>query len=78
MERVGHKDKERLMNIFRRFVVRTDLRLIAKAMKFRNKWKKRKVSAVDCIGYFMAKDLGVKFLTGDKEFKGMKNVEFVR
>ena len=33
---------------------------------------------VDCIGYMTAKRLGVKFLTGDREFEGMDNVEFVK
>ena len=32
----------------------------------------------DCIGYIIAKRLGMKFLTGDKEFEGFENVEFVK
>jgi len=51
---------------------------IEEAMKFRLKWKDRKVSVPDCIGYIMAKRLGVKFLTGDKEFENMENVELVK
>jgi predicted nucleic acid-binding protein len=59
-------------------VLHTDLKWIEEAMKFRLKWKKRKVSMADCIGYIVAEKLGIKFLTGDKEFYGMENVEFVR
>ena len=51
---------------------------IEEAMKFRLEWKDRKVSVPDCIGYIMAKKLGIKFLTGDKEFKDLDNVEFVK
>lgn len=47
------------------------------ASKFKRKNKRLKLSYVDCIGYIMAKRRGVKFLTGDKAFKGMENVEFV-
>ncbi len=47
-------------------------------MQFRLKWKDRKVSIPDCIGYVMAKNLDIKFLTGDKEFEGLDNVEFVK
>jgi len=51
---------------------------IEEAMEFRLKWKDRKVSITDCIGYIMAKNLGIKFLTGDKEFENMENVEFIK
>jgi predicted nucleic acid-binding protein len=40
--------------------------------------KKRNVSAADCIGYMVAQSAGIKFLTGDKEFENMMNVEFVK
>ena len=51
---------------------------VKEAMEFRLKWKDRKVSITDCIGYIMSKKLGIKFLTGDKEFKDLENVEFVK
>lgn len=51
---------------------------IKEAMQFRLKWKDRKVSMTDCIGYIMSKKLGIKFLTGDKEFENLDNVEFVK
>ncbi len=40
--------------------------------------KNRKLSLPDCIGYVVAKRIGAKFLTGDKEFEKMSNVEFVK
>ena len=38
----------------------------------------KKLSMADCIGYISSLYTSVKFLTGDKEFEGMKNVEFVK
>jgi len=51
---------------------------IKEAMRFRLKWKDRGVSMTDCISYIMAQELGIKFLTGDKEFENMEDVEFVK
>jgi len=47
-------------------------------MTFRALNKKRNLSYVDCIGYIIAKQRNIKFLTGDKEFEYMENVEFVK
>ena len=47
-------------------------------MEFRVKNIKKDISITDYVGYFMAKNLGVKFLTGDKEFENFENVEFVK
>jgi predicted nucleic acid-binding protein len=41
------------------------------------KLKNKELSVPDCFGYVIAKRLKIKFLTGDKEFKNMDNVEFV-
>ena len=59
-------------------IVHADPEMIEEAMEFRLKWKDRGVSMTDCIGYIMAKRLGIKFLTGDKEFERLENVEFVK
>ena len=40
--------------------------------------RKQDLSMTDCVGYVVAKRLGVKFLTGDKEFRNFQNVEFVK
>jgi len=51
---------------------------IKNAMKFRLANKKKKLSYADCIGYQLAKERNLKFLTGDIQFKGLPNVEFVK
>ena len=53
-------------------------RVIKEAMKLKLKFKDKKLSYVDCIGYVFALELGLKFLTGDNEFKDLVNVEFVK
>ncbi len=42
------------------------------------KFENRKLSSADTIGYIVARRISVNFLTGDKEFRHMKNVEFVK
>ena len=49
---------------------------VKEAMDF--KTMHRQLSIPDAIGYTIAKRLGVKFLTGDEDFRGMDNVEFVK
>ena len=48
------------------------------AIRFRKEHKKKDLSYTDCIGYIYAKRNNLKFLTGDKEFENMDNVEFVK
>lgn len=52
--------------------------IIFEAMKFRKLHIKKKFSYTDCIGYNFALKNNLKFLTGDKEFESMNNVEFVK
>ena len=51
---------------------------IKSAMKFRAENRKKDLSYADCIGYTFASEAKIKFLTGDKEFEKMPNVEFVK
>ena len=51
---------------------------IKKSMSLRRALKNKKLSAPDAIGYTVAKRLGIKFLTGDEDFRDMENVEFVK
>jgi uncharacterized protein len=54
------------------------IKTIINAMEFKFLNKKKNFSFVDCCAYMQAKELGLLFLTGDKEFKGMPDVEFVK
>jgi len=52
--------------------------IIPKSMSFKHTNHKTKFSYIDCIGYTYALESKRFFLTGDRAFGGMKNVEIVR
>ena len=55
-----------------------DETVIEQACKLKLANTEKNLSMADCIGYVVAMKAGVKFLTGDKEFRDMPNVEFVK
>lgn len=59
-------------------VMEYDVEIIKKASKFRVENTSKNLSMTDCIGYVYAKENGLVFVTGDGEFKGFENVEFVQ
>ena len=50
------------------------------ASEFRKSANKtgKKLSLIDALGYSCSKKLGIKFLTGDREFLEMENVEYIK
>lgn len=60
------------------FAVDFDNEVIIEAAKMKAQLNVRKLSMTDCIGYCLSKQLGIKFLTGDEQFKDLDNVEFVK
>jgi predicted nucleic acid-binding protein len=69
---------EKYLKRYYPFTVDFGEEIISGAAKLKNQLNKRNLSMVDCIGYMLAKSLGIKFLTGDKEFEHLDNVEFVK
>ena len=67
-----------LIDKYSRFVLKVNTKIIKEAMLFRFENRNKDVSMTDCISYMLAKDLNIRFLTGDKEFANMPDVEFVR
>ena len=64
---------------YKKCVIKIDDETIKEAIKFRKKvYKKSKISYANAIGYISALKNNLKFLTGDKEFKNLDNVEFVK
>lgn len=59
------------------FALDFDEEVIQSAAKLKLSLNKRDLSMADCMGYCFAKQLGIKFLTGDRQFKEMENVEYV-
>ena len=76
-------DQELANDVFDSFStvsVDIDENQIKNAMKLRKKLKMKglNISYADAVGYSLALEMGVKFLTGDREFKKLGNVEYVK
>lgn len=65
-----------ILKKFESYLRPVDIELLIKAVKFRHENKKLNLSFFDCVGYMFALENKVKFVTGDKEFENMPNVEF--
>ncbi|MBI2004092.1 PIN domain-containing protein [Candidatus Pacearchaeota archaeon] len=68
---------DKVYEVYKKAVVEISEEILKEAMKFRKKNKKRDLSYADCIGYIYSIKNNLIFLTGDKEFKELDNVEFV-
>lgn len=74
----GEEFADKYYDKYEKFVVAFDSDAVKNASKFRAFHKKMKFSYIDCLGYTIAKSRNVRFLTGDRAFAGMENVEFVK
>ncbi len=59
-------------------IIETTIQNVMDAVEMKKRLNKQNVSFIDCLGYVKAKELGIKFLTGDRQFEKMGNVEFVK
>ena len=75
---VGEMEAEEFLEEYYPHVIDFNEEDIRQATNFKVKNRQRNLSMSDCIGYVISKRLGIKFLTGDKEFKDFENVEFVK
>ncbi|MEK6894247.1 MAG: type II toxin-antitoxin system VapC family toxin [Nanoarchaeota archaeon] len=78
MQDFGEKKADEITDLMRSIVINEDLKDIKLASKFRIRNIKRKFSYIDCLGYTMALNRKMKFVTGDMEFKDLPNVEFIK
>jgi len=76
----GEKEAERIYAAFSIYLADYDENSMKEAMKFRLKMQLlgRDISYSDAIGYQLSLKHKIRFLTGDKEFEGIDNVEFVK
>ncbi len=73
------KERAKLyFDTFSEFLVDVDSNTLVDALNFRFENRKKKMSYFDCIGYKTAMKLGIKFLTGDEDFRNVESVEFVK
>lgn len=52
--------------------------ILLKAAKFRCDNNRQNLSFFDCVGYVYAMENNMRFVTGDKEFRLRKGVEFIQ
>lgn len=78
LSRYGKEIAEKYYNELVKFSIPINDEIIKMANEFKHSFKIKKFSYIDCIGYVTSKLRGVKFLTGDNQFKDMENVEFVK
>ncbi len=76
----GEDVADKVYLTFRVFAVGFDDDDVRNALKLRLKLRAEGVatSYADALGYYMSLKHNVKFLTGDKAFRGLENVEFLR
>ena len=73
-EKLANEWKEKLKECY----LNINEGIVINAMKFKFENKNKNFSFIDCISYVLAKENNLKFLTGDKEFEDLDNVEFVK
>jgi len=69
---------EEVIGIFKEISIEPNLKDIKMAAKFRIENAKKKFSYINCPGYSIGINRGMKFLTGDEGFKNIRNVEFMK
>jgi len=74
----GKEYADLIYDRLKRFCVEVDDEIIKNANLLKAHHKRRNLSYVDCIGYVIAGSRNIRFLTGDKEFSDMDNVEYVK
>ncbi len=78
MSKYGKEKADYWYDFLLKYAVEISDKTFKSASVFRLAHKNQNLSYVDCIGYIISKERNIKFLTGDKEFKDMDNVEFVK
>ena len=53
-------------------------KIMVEAVRFRYKNRKKNISLTDSVGYILSQEHKLKFLTGDRQFENLPNVEFVK
>ena len=77
MSKYGKDFANQLYDEYSTYCVDVDDYVFKKASELKYSLKQRHVSYIDCVGYVLAKLRNVPFLTGDKQFQDLDNVEFV-
>ncbi|MBI3859222.1 MAG: type II toxin-antitoxin system VapC family toxin [Thaumarchaeota archaeon] len=79
LEQFDSKAASDILDTFSKYLIDFGLEDIAGSMKTRLELKRagRNISYADALGYFLSRKLAIRFLTGDKTFRGLSGVEYV-
>ena len=79
LEQFGFKAASDILKDFSRYLVDFGQEDISSSTKLGLDLKRKglDVSYADALGYFIALKMGIKFLTGDKVFHGLKGVQYL-
>jgi predicted nucleic acid-binding protein len=69
---------DKIINSFNFELIEITSKIAIKSSLFRFQNKKLKLSYIDCMGYILALKNNLLFLTGDKGFENLENVEYVK
>jgi uncharacterized protein len=74
----GQETADKYLHIYDDILIPISHTSIQEGMELKLKHKKERLSYIDCVGYALAKENNIKFLTGDEKFEDKENVEFVK
>jgi len=76
LKEYGEGEAELWLKKLERYSLQVSRKILIEAVKFRHEHKKQNVSFFDAVGYTFSVKNGYYFVTGDKEFENLPNVEF--
>ena len=76
----GHKAARQIIDRFSKYLIDFEIDDIAGSMKLREELMKKRmdISYVDALGYYLARKMQIPFLTGDRHFRELDGVKFVK
>lgn len=79
LEEYNFKVASDILRSFSKYVIELESDDIVGSMRLRLDLTRKgyDVSYADALGYFLSRKLDIKFLTGDKTFRGLRGIEFV-
>jgi predicted nucleic acid-binding protein len=79
LEQHGSKAASSIVQTFSKYAVDFGIDDISDSMKLRLELRRegRNVSYADALGYSLSRKMGIRFLTGDRTFKGLARVEYL-
>jgi hypothetical protein len=79
LEQHGARAASNIIGSFSKYLVEFGLEEIADSMKLRLELKRggRNLSYADAVGYSLSRKMAIKFLTGERAFRGLSGVEYL-